>query len=229
MAKLTWDNVGERYFEAGVQDVVLYPYEAASGQTPAGYGKGVAWNGITAINENPSGGEANAIWADNIKYANIMSAEDFGCTIEAYTYPDEFAPCDGQAVVATGVTIGQQKRKTFGLCYRTEIGSDTEEMDAGYKLHLVYGCLAAPSSRDHGTLNDNPDPETMSWEVSTTPVAVEGFRPTAHLVIDSRTTAEAKMTALKNALYGTDAGSGTEATDPQLLLPDDVIDLINRQ
>lgn len=234
--RLTWDNIGERYFEAGVSKVVLYVYDTDNSK----YGDGVAWNGITAVNEAPSGAEANAIWANNAKYANLMSAEDFAATIEAYTYPDEFAECDGFAALDDGVFISQQKRKTFGFAYRTEIGSDTDEMEAGYKIHIVYGALAAPSQRDRATLNDSPEALTMSWEVSTTPVPVEGYRPTAHLIVDSRKYTTEQMTALENVLYGTDAVEAVEAdvanniaaveavaaTTAKILLPDEVADLM---
>lgn len=220
MAKLMWDQTGEKYFELGVSHGVLYPYAANA------YGKGVAWNGLTQVSENPSGAEANAIWADNIKYANIISSEDFGCTIEAFAYPPEFEACDGSASLAEGVTIGQQKRKMFGFCYRTEISSDAEEADetqeAGYKLHLVYGCMAAPSSKDRNTINENPDPMTMSWDVSTTPVPVTGHRPTAHLIIDSRRADATKLKALEAILYGSDSAGSDTGTDPRLPLPDEI-------
>lgn len=233
MSKLVWDNIGERFFEAGVEKVVLYPYSSS------GYGTGVAWNGVTAVNENPSGGEPSALWADNIKFANIMSAEDFGFTIEAYTYPKEWAECDGHGTLVEpgtgrkglGVIVGQQKRKTFGLCYRTEIGSDTDEMDAGYKIHLIYGALASPSSRDHSTLNDSPDPETMSWDCTTTPVAAPGtLRPTAHIVIDSRSLTDEQLKTIEDKLYGVDADSTANppvaAAAPELPLPDELKTLI---
>lgn len=223
MAKLMWDQTGEKFFELGVSKGVLYPYANNA------YGAGVAWNGLTQVSENPSGAEANAIWADNIKYANIISAEDFGCTIEAFAYPPEFEACDGSVSLAEGVTIGQQKRKMFGFSYRTEISSDAEEADetqeAGYKLHLVYGCMAAPSSKDRSTINENPDPMTMSWDVSTTPVPVTGHRPTAHLTIDSRRADATKLAALEAILYGSD-GTGTSA-DPRLPLPDEIKTLMS--
>lgn len=216
MAKLTWDNTGERIFETGVKQGVLYPI-----QSGGKYTKGVAWNGLTAVTESPSGAEATALYADDIKYLNLLSNEEFGATIEAYTYPDEFAECDGSAELATGVMIGQQKRKTFGLCYRTTIGNDVEGNDYGYKLHLVYGCLAAPSEKGYSTINDNPDAITFSWEVSTTPVNVEGFKPTSQITIDSTKADPTKLAALEAVLYG-----GTE-TEAKLPLPDEVATLMS--
>lgn len=216
MPKLTWDNTGERIFETGVKQGVLYPI-----QSDGKYTKGVAWNGLTAVTESPSGAEATALYADDIKYLNLLSNEEFGATIEAYTYPDEFAECDGSAELATGVMIGQQKRKTFGLCYRTTIGNDVEGNDYGYKLHLVYGCLAAPSEKGYSTINDNPDAITFSWEVSTTPVNVEGFKPTSQITIDSTKADPTKLAALEAVLYG---GAETEAKLP---LPDEVATLMS--
>ena len=216
MAKLTWDNTGERIFETGVKQGVLYPI-----QSDGKYTKGVAWNGLTAVTESPSGAEATALYADDIKYLNLLSNEEFGATIEAYTYPDEFAECDGSAELATGVMIGQQKRKTFGLCYRTTIGNDVDGNDYGYKLHLVYGCLAAPSEKGYSTINDNPDAITFSWEVSTTPVNVEGFKPTSQITIDSTKADPTKLAALEAVLYG---GAETEAKLP---LPDEVATLMS--
>ena len=216
MPKLTWDNTGERIFETGVKQGVLYPI-----QSDGKYTKGVAWNGLTAVTESPSGAEATALYADDIKYLNLLSNEEFGATIEAYTYPDEFAECDGSAELATGVMIGQQKRKIFGLCYRTTIGNDVEGNDYGYKLHLVYGCLAAPSEKGYSTINDNPDAITFSWEVSTTPVNVEGFKPTSQITIDSTKADPAKLAALEAVLYG---GAETEAKLP---LPDEVATLMS--
>ena len=211
MPKLTWDNTGERIFETGVKQGVLYPI-----QSDGKYTKGVAWNGLTAVTESPSGAEATALYADDIKYLNLLSNEEFGATIEAYTYPDEFAECDGSAELATGVMIGQQKRKIFGLCYRTTIGNDVEGNDYGYKLHLVYGCLAAPSEKGYSTINDNPDAITFSWEVSTTPVNVEGFKPTSQITIDSTKADPTKLTALEAILYG------SAETEARLPLPDEV-------
>ena len=215
MPKLTWDNTGERIFETGVKQGVLYPI-----QSDGKYTKGVAWNGLTAVTESPSGAEATALYADDIKYLNLLSNEEFGATIEAYTYPDEFAECDGSAELATGVMIGQQKRKIFGLCYRTTIGNDVEGNDYGYKLHLVYGCLAAPSEKGYSTINDNPDAITFSWEVSTTPVNVEGFKPTSQITIDSTKADPTKLAALEAVLYG------GEAAEAKLPLPDEVATLM---
>lgn len=216
MPKLTWDNTGERIFETGVKQGVLYPI-----QSDGKYTKGVAWNGLTAVTESPSGAEATALYADDIKYLNLLSNEEFGATIEAYTYPDEFAECDGSAELATGVMIGQQKRKTFGLCYRTTIGNDVEGNDYGYKLHLVYGCLAAPSEKGYSTINDNPDAITFSWEVSTTPVNVEGFKPTSQITIDSTKAEPTKLAALEAVLYG------SAETEAKLPLPDEVATLMS--
>ena len=214
MSKLVWDAVGERVFETGVKNCVLYI------PTNGVYGKGVAWNGITAVTESPSGAEATPLYADDIKYLNLMSNEDFGATIEAYTYPDEFAQCDGSAELAPGVKIGQQPRKMFGLCYRTTLGNDTEGNDYGYKLHIIYGAMAAPSEKAYATINDSPEAITFSWELTTTPVAVTGFKPTAHIEIDSTTVEEGKMAALEAVLYG---GDDTEARLP---LPDEVATLM---
>ena len=216
MAKLTWDNTGERIFETGVKQGVLYPI-----QSDGKYTKGVAWNGLTAVTESPSGAEATALYADDIKYLNLLSNEEFGATIEAYTYPDEFAECDGSAELAPGVMIGQQKRKIFGLCYRTTIGNDVEGNDYGYKLHLVYGCLAAPSEKGYSTINDNPDAITFSWEVSTTPVNVAGFKPTSQITIDSTKVDPTKLAALEAVLYG------AEAAEAKLPLPDEVATLMS--
>ena len=216
MPKLTWDNTGERIFETGVKQGVLYPI-----QSDGKYTKGVAWNGLTAVTESPSGAEATALYADDIKYLNLLSNEEFGATIEAYTYPDEFAECDGSAELATGVMIGQQKRKIFGLCYRTTIGNDVEGNDYGYKLHLVYGCLAAPSEKGYSTINDNPDAITFSWEVSTTPVNVEGFKPTSQITIDSTKAEPTKLAALEAVLYG------SVETEAKLPLPDEVATLMS--
>ena len=211
MSRLTWDNTGERLFETGVKNGVLYPI-----QTDGKYTKGVAWNGLISVTESPSGAEATALYADDIKYVNLLSNEEFGATIEAYTYPDEFAECDGSGTLAEGVLLGQQKRKVFGLCYRTTIGNDVDGNDHGYKLHLVYGCLAAPSERNHQTVNDSPEAETMSWEVSTTPVNVKNAKPTAHLTINSTTLAAEKLTALEAVLYG------SESVEARLPLPDEI-------
>ena len=220
MSRITWDDTSKRLYETGVKMGVLYPI-----QPDGAYTKGVAWNGLTAVTESPSGAEATALYADDIKYLNLMSNEEFGATIEAYTYPDEFAECDGSAALAKGVMIGQQKRKTFGLCYRTTLGNDVEGNDYGYKLHLVCGCLAAPSEKAYSTINDSPEAITFSWEVSTTPVAVTGFKPTSQITIDSTKVDTSKLSALENVLYGTNADGDTGA-EPRLPLPDEVATLM---
>lgn len=222
--KLVWDKTGEHFYETGVKNGVLYPMS-----TSGTYPKGVAWNGLTAITESPSGAEATALYADDIKYLNLMSNEEFGATVEAYTYPDEFAECDGSASLTEGVYIGQQARKTFGLCYRTTLGNDAKGNDYGYKLHIIYGAMASPSEKGYSTINDSPDAITFSWELSTTPVAVANFKPTASLTIDSTKVNAAKLTALEEILYGKD-GTGedhtTGAVDPRLPLPDEIATLM---
>ena len=213
MAKLVWDKTGDRLYETGVKNGVLYI------PTAGVYSKGVAWNGLTAVTESPSGAEATALYADDTKYLSLMSTEEFGATIEAYTYPDEFAACDGSAELADGVMIGQQKRSTFGLCYKTTIGNDTEGNDHGYKLHIIYGALAAPSEKAYASINDSPEAITFSWEITTTPVNVTGAKPTASLVIDSTKADPSKLAALEDILYGKD---GDSATEPRLPLPDEI-------
>lgn len=223
MAKLVWDKTGERLYETGVKQGVVYPQNA-----DGSYPKGAAWNGLTAVTESPSGAESTALYADDIKYLNLVSNEEFGGTIEAYTYPDEFAPCNGSVEAAPGVNLGQQPRKQFGLCYRTGLGNDTEGYDHGYKLHLVYGALAAPSESAYATVNDSPEAITFSWEFSTTPVSVKGYKPVAHLEIDSTKVDPAKLTALEEILYGKDPtteGAG-DGKDARLPLPDEVIELL---
>ena len=210
MAKIEWDKTGERLYETGVKNGVLYVQEGGV------YPKGVAWNGLTAVTESPSGAEATPLYADDIKYLNLLSAEEFGATIEAYTYPDEFAECDGSAALADGVMIGQQPRKAFGLCYRTTIGNDTNGNDYGYKLHIIYGALAAPSEKAYATINDSPEAITFSWEVTTTPVNVTGAKPTAYITIDSTKATPEKLTALEKILYG-DA-----EVEARLPLPDEI-------
>jgi hypothetical protein len=214
MSKLVWDQAGERYYETGVKMGVLYV------QTAGAYPKGVAWNGLTAVTESPSGAEATPLYADDIKYLNLMSNEEFGATIEAYTYPDEFAECDGSAALATGVYIGQQARKTFGLCYRTTLGNDTDGSDHGYKLHLIYGALAAPSEKAYATINDSPEAITFSWEVTTTPVNVADHKPTACVTIDSTKADKTKLAALEAILYG------SESEEARLPLPDEIAELM---
>ena len=216
MSKIVWDQTGERLYETGVDHGVLYPV-----QEDGSYSKGVAWNGLTGITESPSGAEATPLFADNIKYLNLVSAEDFGCTIEAFTYPDEFAECDGSAALVAGVTIGQQNRKTFGLCYRTIVGNDVDSNGHGYKLHLIYGCLAAPSEKSYATVNDSPEAITFSWEVSATPVNVTGHKPTACLTIDSTKVDPTKMKAIEDALYG------SASSEAGLLMPDEIVAIIN--
>ena len=210
MSKLTWDASGERLYETGVKQGVLYVMDSNV------YGNGVAWNGLTAITESPSGAESTPLYADDIKYLDLRSTEEFGATIEAYTYPDEFAACDGSASLADGVTIGQQARKMFGLCYRTTVGNDTDGTDHGYKLHLIYGATASPSEKAYETINDSPEAITFSWEITTTPVSVTGFKPTASITIDSTKADPTCLAALEEKLYG---GASTEPTLP---LPDEV-------
>ena len=222
MSKLVWDQTGERYYETGVKMGVLYP-QSASGTYP----KGVVWNGLTAVTESPSGAEATPLYADDVKYLNLYSAEEFGATIEAYTYPDEFAECDGSAELTAGVTIGQQNRKAFGLCYRTTIGNDTDGNDHGYKLHIIYGAMASPSEKAYATINDSPEAITFSWEITTTPVSVSGFKPTASVTIDSTKVDGAKLKQLEAILYG-DNGSSS-AGDARLPLPDEIVTIIGTQ
>lgn len=213
MAKITWDDTGKRLYETGVSNGVLYPWDSAS----SSYKNGVPWNGLTAVTESPSGAEASPIFADNIKYLNLMSAEEFGATIEAYTYPDEFAECDGSAELVQGVKIGQQARKTFGLCYRTVLGNDAAGESYGYKLHLIYGAMASPSEKAYSTINDSPEAISFSWELSTTPVNVTGLKPTACITIDSTKCDKTKLAELEKILYGDDSGDG-----PRLPLPDEI-------
>lgn len=214
MAKIVWDKTGERFYETGVKNVVLYVAESGA------YPKGVAWNGVTNITESPSGAEATPLYADDIKYLNLMSAEEFGASLEAYTYPEEFAVCDGSAALVEGVMIGQQSRKTFGLCYRTTVGNDTDGNEHGYKLHLVYGLLAAPSEKAYATINDSPEAITFSWELSSTPVEVTGFKPTSIITVDSVKVGAEKMAALEAVLYG------SESEEASLPLPDAVKELL---
>ncbi len=217
MARLEWDKTGERLYETGISNGVLYPQE-----TGGTYPKGVAWNGLTAVTESPSGAEPTPLYADNIKYLTLMSVEEFGFSIEAYMYPDEFKKCNGEGSLVTGVTIGQQKRNAFGMSYKTILGNDVDGDTYGYKLHLVYGALAAPSEMAHNTVNDSPEAATMSWECSTTPVSVNGFKPTSHLVIDSTTADPTKLAALEDILYG----SASAENGPRLPLPDEIATLM---
>ena len=211
MTKIAWDKTGNRLYETGVDQGVLY-LRNSSGLYPLG----VPWNGLSSVTESPSGAEANPIYADNIKYLNLRSAEEFGATVEAYTYPDEFAQCDGSAELAPGVSIGQQNRKVFGLSYRTILGNDVDDNDHGYKLHIVYGAQASPSEKGYSSVNDSPEAVTMSWELTTTPVKVTGFKPTASVVIDSTKVSAAALAALENILYG------SANADPRLPLPDEI-------
>ena len=215
MSKLVWDQTGEREYETGVKNGVLY-VQGEGGTYP----KGVAWNGLISVTESPSGAEATALYADDIKYLNLMSNEEFGATIEAYMSPEEFDQCDGTASIATGVSIGQQKRKTFGMAYKTTIGNDVDGNDYGYKIHLIYGALAAPSEKAYSTINDSPEAMTLSWEVSTTPVTVDGFKPTATVVIDSTKVDKKKLTALEDILFG------TESKEARLPLPDEIVSIV---
>lgn len=218
MPRLEWDKTGEKLYETGVDMGVLYPKDS-SGTYP----KGVAWNGLTAVNESPSGAESTALYADNAKYLELISTEEFGGTIEAYMYPDEFAKCDGSAELGEGIVATQQERQHFGFCYRTLIGSDTEGTKHGYKIHLVYDAVAKPSSKDNATVNESPEAVTMSWEFSTTPVKVnkEGIKPTAHLIINSTKLSEAKLKKLEDTLYGDDSNAA------KLPLPDEILELIS--
>lgn len=223
MSKIVWDQIGERFYETGVKKGVLYPLDA-SGLYP----KGVPWNGLTAVTESPSGAEVTPLYADDIKYLNLMSIEEFGATIEAYTYPDEFAECDGSASLVQGVAIGQQKRKTFGMTYVTAIGNDVDGNGHGYKIHIIYGALAAPSEKGYSTINDSPEAITFSWEVTTTPVNVNGFMPTASITIDSTKVDADKLNALEVILYGKDPSTpdGSDGTEPRLPLPDEIATLM---
>ena len=215
MSKIVWDAIGEHTFETGVRNGVLYLKN-----TEGVYATGVAWNGLTSVSESPEGAEATDLYADDIKYLTLMSAENFKATIEAYTYPAEFEECDGSATIAKGVVIGQQSRKPFGLCYRTAIGNDTDGNEHGYKLHIVYGCQASPSEKQYSTINDSPEAITFSWEVNTTPVNVTGKKPTATLIIDSTKADKAKLTALEDILYG------SESAEPRLPMPDEIAALM---
>ena len=214
MAKLKWDQTGEKVYETGVKNGVLYLLNE-SGQ----YNTGVAWNGLTAVTESPSGSEATKLYADDTNYVSLYSAEVFGATVEAYTYPPEFEACDGTAQLTKGVTIGQQDRSTFGMCYRTTIGNDVAGNDYGYKLHLIYGAKASPSEKAYNTINDSPEAITFSWELTTTPVTVNGFKPTASITIDSTKADPTKLAALEDILYGKDGEPGSEARLP---LPDEI-------
>ena len=214
MAKIVWDKSGERFYETGVRNGVLYVQENGA------YPKGVAWNGLTAVTESPSGAEPSPLYADDIKYLNLLSTEEFAATVEAYTYPPEFEECDGSASIAEGVNIGQQKRKPFGMSYKTVLGNDEKNNSYGYKLHIIYGALAAPSEKAYASINDSPEAITFSWELSTTPVSVTGFDPTASITIDSTKANKEKLAALEKILYG-----DTEI-EPRLPLPDEIAQLM---
>ena len=211
MSKIVWDEVGKHLYETGVKNGVLYPQDSTGA-----YPKGIAWNGLTAVNENPSGADASDIYADDDLYLTLRGKEIFGATIEAYTYPDEFGVCDGSAELAQGITIGQQTRKAFGLCYRTSIGNDVDGVEHGYKLHLIYGATASPSSKNYQTINDNPEAMTLSWEIKTTPIKVTGHKPTACLTIDSTKVAEGVMKKIEDKLYGTESGEATLPTPDEI-------------
>ena len=219
MAKLVWDEAGKHIYETGVSKGVLY----VMSDTPGTYGKGVAWNGLSSVSESPTGAEVSAIYADNIKYLNLMSREEFEGSIEAYPYPDEFMACDGSASPedANGFVIGQQDRKTFAFCYQTKVGNDLNP-EAGYKIHIIYGALASPSERSYETVNDSPEAMTFSWDITTTPVAVTGFKPTAHVELDSTKIEKTKLAKIEAKLYGTDEPSG----EPTLLMPDEIISML---
>ena len=214
MSKLVWDQIGERFYETGVSQAALYVQENGI------YPKGVAWSGITAVTESPSGAEASPLYADNIKYLNLIGNEEFGATIEAYTYPEEFAQCDGSASLATGVTIGQQKRKAFGLAFKTLLGNDTDGTEHGYKLHMIYGATAAPSEKAYASVNESPEAITFSWEVTTIPVNVAGFKPTSIVTIDSTKADAAKLAELEAILYG------SEDQEARLPLPDEIAQIM---
>lgn len=219
MAKLKWDEAGKHVYETGVSKGVLY----VMSDTPGTYGKGVAWNGLSSVSESPTGAEVSAIYADNIKYLNLMSREEFEGSIEAYTYPDEFMACDGSASPedANGFVIGQQDRKTFAFCYQTKVGNDLNP-EAGYKIHIIYGALASPSERSYETVNDSPEAMTFSWDITTTPVAVTGFKPTAHVELDSTKIEKTKLEKIEAKLYGTEQPDG----EPTLLMPDEIINML---
>ena len=219
MAKLVWDEAGKHIYETGVSKGVLY----VMSNTPGTYEKGVAWNGLSSVSESPTGAEVSAIYADNVKYLNLMSREEFEGSIEAYTYPDEFMACDGSASPenAKGFVVGQQDRKTFAFCYQTKVGNDLNP-EAGYKIHIIYGALASPSERSYETVNDSPEAMTFSWDITTTPVAVTGFKPTAHVELDSTKIDKTKLEKIEAKLYGTDEPSG----EPTLLMPDEIINML---
>lgn len=214
MAKLVWNEIGKRFYETGVEKGVLYPQEGGA------YPKGVVWDGLTGVTESPSGAEATPLYASNIKYLNLMSKEEFGATVEAYTYPDEFAACDGSAELSKGVSVGQQPRKLFGMSYVTLKGNDTESTDHGYKIHLIYGAMASPSERAYATVNESPEAITFSWTITTTPVEIKGMKPSACITIDSTKVEALKLKALEDALYG------TAEKEAHLPLPEELITIL---
>ncbi|MCC2832119.1 hypothetical protein [[Clostridium] innocuum] len=214
MTRVVWNEVGKHFYETGVDRGMVYPQDAGA------YPKGVVWNGLTSVSEKPTGAEATPVYAGNIKYLNLLSKEEFAATVEALTYPDEFAECDGSAEMAPGVKLGQQPRKPFGMSYRTFIGNDTEKTNHGYYLHIIYGAYAAPSEKSYSTINETPDTTTFSWELTTTPVSVTGYEPTASVTIDSRTISAANLEKLEDVLYG------TTDKEPRLPLPDEIASLI---
>lgn len=227
MSRLTWDDTGKRLYETGIKMGVLYP-QSENGTYP----KGVAWNGLMSVSESPSGAEASALYANDAKYLELYSNEEFGFTIGAYTYPEEFAACDGSAELASesGVYVGQQPRKAFGLTYRTVVGNDVKGSDYGYKLHLVYGAKASPSEKGYSSINDSPEAVEFSWECTTTPINIEGFKPAAHIEIDSTKIVPKKLKKIEDALYGTNAGSDSgSGTEPKLLLPNEIVNILNEE
>jgi len=224
MSKIKWDLPGKHLYETGVSQGVLYVKDRATGV----YGKGVAWNGLTAVTESPDGAEETPVYADNIKYLSLRSVENFNATIEAYTYPDEFEACDGSAELGTGVKIGQQPRSSFAFCYTTKVGNENNS-ELGRKIHIIYGATASPSERPYATVNDSPEAITFSWEISTVPVEVEGFKPTAHLEIDSTKVDSTKLKEIEDALFGTDPEEQVEGTDPRLLMPEDILAILKAQ
>ncbi len=233
---IEWDKPGEKLFETGVDRCVLYVLKDTISDPTDPYDIGVPWNGVTNISQSASGGEPTPLWADNSKYLNLISTEEANLSIEAYTYPDEFEACDGSREIGTagasgitGVSIGQQPRKQFAITYRTLLGNDQKSTDYGYKLHIVYGCYAAPSDRSYATVNDSPEAISFSWSISTTPVELTGYKPTSVLTIDSTKIAKAKLTAIEDVLYGKAAAQSTEAVDPKILLPAGIVDILNRQ
>lgn len=234
MSRIKWDQTGDKIYELGCDHGVLYRHDLTTPKDPKLYAKAIPWNGLTSVDESPEGGDANDHWADNIKYASIVSVEVFGGTINAYTYPDEFMECDGSLALADGVFITGQPRQAFGFSYRTKIGNDTEGLNYGYKLHLVYGAMATPSDKTRETINDSPDPTEFSWDFTTTPVDVAtpkpgggSYEPTSHLIFDSTKMDPEKLKALEDILYGTDSGDEAEgATEGRLPMPDEIIKLL---